>query len=199
MQETFEGVWVNLGVDIYMRATPKRYQPGIGLRPGGERPDLEPLIVTMYDVLYASIAAHARAGLNVVVDVDHHDVYSRPLRILPAVAARMTGLPVLFVGVRCPIDEIMRRRGAPSVSAPDPVRRWQHAVHAPGVYDLEVDTSMRTPEECAAADRRPAARGTARLGIVSPGPGGMISMLPGRTRCLRDRVTQPARNRRRRR
>jgi chloramphenicol 3-O phosphotransferase len=30
-----------------------------------------------------------------------------------------------------------------------PVRRWQDAVHAHGLYDLEVDTSGLSPEECA--------------------------------------------------
>jgi len=48
IQNTFEEVWMNLGVDRFKPMTPDRYQPGIGLRPGGERPDLEPLIVLMY-------------------------------------------------------------------------------------------------------------------------------------------------------
>ncbi|MCU0502603.1 MAG: chloramphenicol phosphotransferase, partial [Anaerolineae bacterium] len=40
IQQTFDGVWMNLGVDRFMQMTPARYLPGIGLRPGGERPDL---------------------------------------------------------------------------------------------------------------------------------------------------------------
>src|SRR5438128_7136265 len=48
IQNTFEGVWMNLGVDRFKPMAPERYQPGIGLRPGGERPDLEPLIVVLY-------------------------------------------------------------------------------------------------------------------------------------------------------
>jgi len=52
--------------------TPEKYLPGIGLRPGGERPDLEPLIMTLYHAMYETIAAHSRLGLNVVVDVGHH-------------------------------------------------------------------------------------------------------------------------------
>jgi chloramphenicol 3-O phosphotransferase len=31
------------------------------------------------------------------------------------------------------------------------VQRWQDAVHAHGTYDMEVDTSAMTPEECTAA------------------------------------------------
>jgi chloramphenicol 3-O phosphotransferase len=32
---------------------------------------------------------------------------------------------------------------------PLPVVLWQEAVHKPGIYDLEVDTSLLSPEECA--------------------------------------------------
>jgi chloramphenicol 3-O phosphotransferase len=156
IQATFEGVWMNLGVDRFMPMTPERYQPGLGLRPGSERPDLEPLVVVLYRAMYEAIAAHSRLGLNVVVDVGHHDAYSVPLGILPDCARRLSGLPVLFVGVRCPIDVIMQRRRATwgaghaaDGSVPTPVSLWQHAVHVPGIYDLEVDTSVMNPEACA--------------------------------------------------
>src|SRR5207302_2307097 len=33
---------------------------------------------------------------------------------------------------------------------PAPVRLWQQAVHDPGIYNLEVDTSLLSSEECAA-------------------------------------------------
>jgi chloramphenicol 3-O phosphotransferase len=77
IQETFEGVWMNLGVDVYAHVTPSRLRPGIGLRPGGERPDLEAFVPLLYAALYETMAAHSRLGLNVVVDIGHHDAYSR--------------------------------------------------------------------------------------------------------------------------
>lgn len=156
IQNTFEGVWMNVGVDRFMQMTPERYQPGIGLRPGGERPDLEPLIVHMYHALYETFALYSRLGFNVVADVGHHDAYSVPRGILPACAQLLIDLPVLFVGVRCPLDVIMQRRRATwSASTPDdgsvppPVLRWQQAVHDPGIYDLEVDTSQFSSQQCA--------------------------------------------------
>jgi chloramphenicol 3-O phosphotransferase len=163
MQESFEGLWVNLGVDVYMRATADRFGPGIGLRPGGERPALEPLVQRMFAALYESIAAHSRQGINVIAEFGHHDDYSRPLGILPDCARRLAGLPVLFVGVRCPIDVIMARRnagpgdnlavyerGTPETPVPAAVQRFQDAVHVPGIYDMEVNTATLSPAECAA-------------------------------------------------
>jgi chloramphenicol 3-O phosphotransferase len=160
VQDRYDGVWMNLGVDRFMAMTPARYHPGIGLRPGGERPDLEPLVATLYRGLYQAIAAHSRLGVNVVADVGHHDGYSRPLGILPACAALLQGLPAWLVGVRCPIEVVLQRRAAtwgvghaPDGSIPAPVLRFQSAVHTPGIYDLEVDTSEASPETCADAIR----------------------------------------------
>lgn len=181
IQETFEGLWMNLGVDTFMQATPRRYQPGIGLRPGGERPDLEPFVAILYRALYDSVAAHSRLGLPVVVDVGHHDAYAVPRGILRDCARRLSGLPVLFVGVRCPIEVIMERRRStgrmPESSAdapvPPPVRLWQQEVHIPGIYDLEVDTSTLSPSACAEVIRQhleqgPSPSAFARLAAMAP-------------------------------
>src|ERR1700674_520713 len=156
IQNTFEGVWMNLGVDRFMQMTPERYQPGIGLRPGGERPDLEPLVVVLYGAMYEAIGAHSRLGLKVVVDVGHHDAYSVPRGILSDCARRLSGLPVLFVGVHCSIEIVMDRRratwgigSADAGAVPTPVSLWQRAVHERGIYDLEVDTSLLSSGACA--------------------------------------------------
>jgi chloramphenicol 3-O phosphotransferase len=157
VQARLSGTWVNLGVDASRRSIPERLQPGIGLRPGGERPDLEGVVPVLYAALYESVAAHAMTGLNVIVDVGHHEMYSKPLHILQDCARRLMGLPVLWVGVHCPIEVIWQRRedtwnqrfdsdDAQLLAAVD---RWQRAVHAHGRYDLELDTSMLTPVQCA--------------------------------------------------
>jgi chloramphenicol 3-O phosphotransferase len=116
-------------------------------------------VPVLFAALYDSVAAHSRLGLNVVVDVGHHDV-----EILADCARRLAGLSVLFVGVRCPIEIIMERRSVSEEGSyvtasadepiPLPVLRWQHDVHVPGVYDLEVDTSVARPQQCADAIRQ---------------------------------------------
>ena len=151
--DTFAGVWINLGVDGFKQLMSQRYSPGIGLRPGGELSDrIEPLVPVLYAAMYESIAAHSRMGINVVVDVGHHDAYSVPRGILFDSARRLKDLPVLFVGVRCPIDVIVERRKktwSPNRGLDEHMRRWQREVHIPGIYDIEVDTSKLTPPECA--------------------------------------------------
>lgn len=162
MQAAAERPWMNLGVDVYsLSVTPERFQPGIGLRPGGERPLIAPLIPTFYAALYESIAAHSRLGLAVVADLGHQVTEPAGLAIVGDCARRLAGLPVLFVGVRAPIEVINARRRAAVAEGggyaaaddgapiPDAVRRWQDAVTAPGVYDMEVDTSVHSPEACA--------------------------------------------------
>lgn len=161
---------MNLGADRFIETTPPRFRPGIGLRPagianqpGGERPDLEPLIPGMYAALYESIAAHLRKGLNVAADVAHHDDYVTLSGILHDCARRLEGLEAYFVGVRCPVDVVWRRRRETwlrdedlpaDAPVPELVRIWDREVHRPGIYDLEVDTDERSADACARMIRR---------------------------------------------
>lgn len=163
IQQSFTGIWVNLGVDLYVRnIVPENLRPAIGLRPDAARPDIETCIPVFYAALYETIAAHSRLGLNVVVDVGHHDAYLVPQNILPQCARRLHGLPVLFVGVHCSLEVIMQRRnagqagregeygtGTLDAAIPLPVKLWQEAVHRHGIYDLEVDTSFNSAQACA--------------------------------------------------
>jgi chloramphenicol 3-O phosphotransferase len=156
MQQVAAQPWLNLGVDAAMGWLPDRLHPGLGLRPGGERPDLEDAVVSLSRALFDAIAAHARQGLNVVADAGLHEGYSQPLPIVGDCARRLRGLPVLFVGVRCAPDVIWQRRAqtwdqhreSADQSLLEAVARWPEAVHA-FAYDLEVDTTESSPADCA--------------------------------------------------
>ncbi len=150
---------MNLGVDVTMAGTPPSLLPGIGLRPGGERPDLEDFVQAGYRALFDSIAAHARSGIDVVSDLGVHDRHSRPLAIWAEAARRLDGVAAYIIGVRCPLSAILQRRAAhpdryettDEDQVSPAVLRWDEAVHDPGWYDLEVDTSVLTADECATA------------------------------------------------
>ena len=161
IQRRLDGVWMNLGVDVYRQAVPDWLQPAIGLRPGGERRDIERHLPLLFAGLYESIAAQSRVGLDVVVDIGHHDAHSEPLHILQHSARRLVGLPVLVVGVRCPLPAILARRAAAEAGRegvydragtdggiPASILAWQTQVHDPGIYDVEVDTGSMSPDAC---------------------------------------------------
>ncbi|GHA23991.1 chloramphenicol phosphotransferase [Devosia pacifica] len=152
IQQHVAGAWINLGVDLYNAALPKALLPGIGLRPGGERPDLEPMVLRLYQTLFDTIALHAHAGFNVVADLGIHDFYATPLNIAVHLEQKLAGLSVLMVGVTCADEINIARRTKSEKSAtqyavdPAIVARWREAVAAGKRYDLVIDTGTTTPE-----------------------------------------------------
>jgi chloramphenicol 3-O phosphotransferase len=175
IQETFDGAWMNLGVDVARAMTAPKLQPGVGLRPGELDHAATPVMAVLYAAMWESVAAHARLGLDVVVDVGLYDS-----TVAADAARRLGGVPVLFVGVLCDVEVIMERRrlagaaryvvGSESDLVPEPVLRWQREVHAHWTYDLEVDTSGTSPQECASTigrrlDQGPPGDAFARLAI----------------------------------
>ena len=155
IQSTIPGTWLNTGVDSFMATLPPGLMPGIGLRPGGERPDLEPDVAKLYDLLFATIRLQAEAGFDVVADLGLHEDYSTPLGILDRAASTLGPIGALLVGIDCDIDEIMRRRNADpqggfyatGETPPPPVLRWQEGVHRDKTYDLRLDMGRLAPED----------------------------------------------------
>jgi chloramphenicol 3-O phosphotransferase len=79
-------------------------------------------------------------------NVDH--VMQEP-EWLEECVTHLAGRNVLFVGVRCPLEELERREQERE-REPGTARRQHEAVHAHGTYDVEVDTATSSPAECAA-------------------------------------------------
>lgn len=158
IQSTAPGTWLNTGVDSFMATLPPALMPGIGLRPGGERPDLEPAVAKLYDLLFATIRLQAQSGFDIVADLGMHEDYSAPLGILDRAASTLGPLGAVLIGIDCDLDEIMRRRNADPQggfyatgdTAPPPVVRWQGAVHREKTYDLRLDMGRLTSEDGAA-------------------------------------------------
>ncbi|MFE5476404.1 chloramphenicol phosphotransferase CPT family protein [Nocardia sp. NPDC056541] len=94
---------------------------------------------------HRAVAAMASAGNDIVMD----HVLSEPWRLRDCLTV-MHGIDVVFVGVHCSLDELQRReqqRGDRRVgTAADQI----HSVHAHRTYDLELDTSTDTIENCSA-------------------------------------------------
>ncbi len=94
--------------------------------------------------MYQAIAALARAGNPVIIDDVIYDQ-----RVLQAAVEALHPLPVLFVGVRCPLEVAIRREQERGNRGPGGAVAFYDLVHAHGLYDLEVDTSRFSAIECA--------------------------------------------------
>jgi chloramphenicol 3-O phosphotransferase len=94
--------------------------------------------------MHRAIRAFALAGNDVVVD----DLCLEP-SILEDYLEALEGLWVLFVAVRAPLEVVQAREDARPGRFPGTAYSHFDAVHAHGVYDLEVDTGAEGPEGCA--------------------------------------------------
>jgi len=94
---------------------------------------------------HAAAAAIARAGNLVVVD----DVLEQSPPWVGSLLELFDGLDVIFIGVHCPLEELVRREEERGDRRKGMVRLQFDQVHAQAVYDVEVDTSVLSPDECA--------------------------------------------------
>jgi chloramphenicol 3-O phosphotransferase len=93
---------------------------------------------------HRAVAALSRQGLGVIVD---HSLHER--RWLEDCLAIWRSLPVLFVGIRCPLAVVEQRERERGDRVLGVARRQFERVHAHGTYDLEVDTATQGPGACA--------------------------------------------------
>ncbi|MBA3946170.1 MAG: hypothetical protein H0X37_16600 [Herpetosiphonaceae bacterium] len=94
--------------------------------------------------MYRSIAALAAAGIDVIVDNVIHD-----RRELKAVVAALADSRVLFVGLKLPQAVTEQRERDRGDRGPGGALAFYDLVHAHAIYDLELDTALASPLECA--------------------------------------------------
>ena len=94
---------------------------------------------------HTAAAAMARAGNLVIVD----DVLEDNPPWVENLLELFDGLEVVFIGVHCPLEELERRERERKDRKEGMARLQFEQVHAQAVYDIEVDTSVLSLEECA--------------------------------------------------
>lgn len=146
--------YLHLGIDTMVFALPKRYlNPPLWQEvfqytwpePGTLVIEAGPLGHQLISGLHDAVAALAQAGNNVIVD----HVLLEP-RWVQECAQRLGGLPALLVGVYCPLAIVEQRERDRQDRTLGQARAQFDKVHAHGLYDVTVDTSLATPEACAA-------------------------------------------------
>ncbi len=94
--------------------------------------------------MHRAIAAYASCGNNVIVDyIQYKTAWGDDLQHV------LKDFDVYYVRVHAPIDIIEERERARSTSPIGHARSHYGVVHTGLSYDLELDTSQLTPEECA--------------------------------------------------
>jgi chloramphenicol 3-O phosphotransferase len=158
LQARLAGPWLGVGIDTVVFALPKAYlEPPlwaevfryVAVEPGGPAPfriETGDLGRRLVEGMHGMVASLADEGLSVIVD----HVLLEP-DWLPDLAERLAGHEVLFVGVRCPLEVVVRREAERRDRTIGQAAAQLDVVHRAGGYDLEVDTSLLAAD--AAAER----------------------------------------------
>jgi chloramphenicol 3-O phosphotransferase len=152
MQKLSDEPWVLLGIDVFWNAIDERWmEHGPHARDGflweeGARIVPGPTGQKLATGMRAAVSAFARAGNDVLVD----DVFIDP-RWLGGWDAELAGLEWLLVGVLAPLAVLEEREEARGNRIAGEARAQVDALHRGIEYELTVDTSRQSPEDCARA------------------------------------------------
>jgi chloramphenicol 3-O phosphotransferase len=165
LQQLLAEPYLRVGVDMFYKMMPRRY---FGKDPSEDDPahqgfrwrtvkegdeiwyDLTPgpIGYRMLEGMYRAIAGLASAGNNLIVD--ENAIYEGQLE---GYLATLRVFEVLFVGVRCSLEEIERREHERGDRHTGHAKGHYHLTHAlvdaHGSYDLDIDSTNLTPLECA--------------------------------------------------
>ncbi|MEV7242234.1 chloramphenicol phosphotransferase CPT family protein [Streptomyces sp. NPDC003236] len=133
--EVLDGTWFHMPVDTFHSMRGGRPLAGA---------DLPAEIDRTVKGFHRAVAGMAAGGNNLVVD---HPL-SRHWRLLDLLGLLVPG-DTCLVAVRCPLPELERRERARGDRQPGLAALQYEHVHAHGPHDVEVDTSVLSPRECA--------------------------------------------------
>ncbi len=141
LQSTLPAPYLHVQLDCFEQMLPDRYDEGGPF----DWPLIFPRLLSGF---HRSIAQLVGAGNNLIVD--HVAVYREgwPSTLIEC-AYLLAPFHAFLVGVHCPLDELARREQARGDRDMGTAARQFDGVHHYGNYDMEVDTSVSSPEECA--------------------------------------------------
>ncbi|MFD8478364.1 chloramphenicol phosphotransferase CPT family protein [Kitasatospora sp. NPDC059673] len=128
-------IWFHLGVDTFNAMRTRRPL---------EQAQFDEALKRTRKGFHRSIAAMAEVGNSVIVD----HVLSEPWRLSDCLDV-LRPYRVLFVGVRCDVEELTRREVVRGDRPPGLAAHQYDLVHRHGDYDFECDSGAYSPRECA--------------------------------------------------
>lgn len=154
LQPILDEAYLEAGIDKFLFMLPAHYLTNadlwheiIGYRKT-DQGDILPTVGThghqLIRGMHRAISALAQSGNHVVAD---HVLLDQLWR--KDCVTALAGLEVLFVGVTCPIHVLEAREKERGDRTLGHAKGQANIVHQNCVYDLEIDTSVLTPQECA--------------------------------------------------
>jgi chloramphenicol 3-O phosphotransferase len=152
-QENVGAPYLHSGIDHFLERLPPRLfvEPdGWGIqfdnRGLAQLPVLGAKALRILNGMYQALAAFAGSGNDVIIDDVIYDD-----RVLASAVVAFETVSVLFVGIRCPVDVAEARERDRADRAPGGARIFAEAVHRHGMYDIEIDSSVMTPDQASVA------------------------------------------------
>lgn len=145
LQDRLELPFLNMGIDKFIWMMPDRYL---------DRPLWDDVLGkatkagqaghTLFSGMHHAIVAAARRGNNILAD--HVLVEKAWVKECAGLFAEM---PAYLVGIHCSLEVLEQRERERKNRTLGQARAQFELVHRYSIYDLELDTSLLTPEECA--------------------------------------------------
>lgn len=147
LQDLLPDPWLTFGVDDFIEALPRRLTGvGEGISFGGDGAvDVGAAFMEQETLWMKGIGEMARAGAKIIID----DVFLGGDHSQGRWRTALTGVGVLWVGVRCAPDIAEARERSRGDRTVGMARQQAALVHRNVAYDLEVDTGTQTPAEAA--------------------------------------------------
>jgi chloramphenicol 3-O phosphotransferase len=150
LEDVLDDLYLHVQLDVFMQMVPLHGWERAGGMVMTRQPDhsvqvdFGPVCQPLFAGFHRSLGALASAGNHLIVD----DVLLERRWLRDAVEA-LVRHEVCFVGVHCPVD-VAEARERERADRDGGIARGQYdLVHAHRLYDVEVDTSLLTPQACA--------------------------------------------------
>lgn len=145
LQNRLEEPHLDMGIDRFIWMLPKRYLD----RPLwddvlGKAVQSGPLGLVLFSGMHHAIAAAAKRGLNVIAD---HVFVEKAWA--DECAALFADMNAYLIGLHCPLEMLEEREKNRKDRTLGQAREQFDVIHRYVTYDLELDTSELTMEECA--------------------------------------------------
>lgn len=146
LQTLLDEPYLNAGIDKFIFMLPERWlNHPLWDDVLGRASEAGEMGHRLFSGMHHAIKALSCSGNNVIADhVLVEPAWARECAVLFA------DLPAYLIGVRCPLEVIEAREAARGDRTLGQAKKQFERVHAYTRYDLEVDTSLLSPAECAA-------------------------------------------------